>query len=873
MFISVFSVISVLLLKFNMQEKKTIYLVCNAHLDPVWLWEWEEGLAETLSTFRIAAEFCENYEGFVFNHNESLLYEWVEEYDHELFQRIKKLVREEKWHIMGGWYVQPDCNIPSGESIVRQILTAKKYFFDKFSVVPVVAANLDPFGHSRGLVQILKKSGYEGYLFCRPDIQTLGLSSQDFIWEGYNNSEIPAHLSTEHYNNPIGTAHKKIRKWIEENPDKEVGMIMWGIGDHGGGPSKEDLEAIDQLKTEFPEINIIHSTPEAYFQCLKQDNFESETLNPKPGTRNQELETRNPKLETKDTGLNPFAVGCYTSMAEVKKLHRKLENLFFSTERMVTNLYIQGLCDYPENQLKMAMKELLFCEFHDILPGSSISEVETCAVQRLNHGLQIINDVRAKAFFRMISGFQPCKDGEFPLFVYNPMPYDIDETVVCEFQPQQPNYEEGTVWVPELYNETGDKLNCQLEKQSCNILDDQRKRVVFKVNLKGSTMHRFSFYLKTVSDQKLCQYYDHEQELVFDNGERFLEIDKSTGLIKKYTVDGQDYLKEKAFFPVVMNDNADAWGMKVRNFRDQAGRFELLSPKESAEFAGVSIASLAPVRIIENGDIRTIVESLLGFNNSRMAIRYIIPKTGREIGIEIHVYWFEKDKFLKLSIPTTLKNAICLGQDMFGIKKNENTYDELVAQQWIGMFSIQDMALSIINDRTYGFDRTGGELRLSLLRSPAYAGHPVEGQKYIVRQDRFEPRIDQGYHVFRFWMNAGRSDERLERVNMESQIKNADLMAVSANPPGKDLKLFQGITISDPAVSLVALKKAEDDGSVIVRLFESTGERRKVKVRIPWFTYEIELEIDPFEIKSIAFDLGSFKWNEVDLLERNQGKG
>ena len=128
---------------------KKVYLLCNAHLDPVWQWTWEEGLAEALSTFRIAADFCEEFDGFVFNHNESLLYEWVEEYDPALFQRIEKLVESGKWHIMGGWYLQPDCNMPSGESMLRQILTGRRYFKKKFGQTPTTAINFDPFGHSR----------------------------------------------------------------------------------------------------------------------------------------------------------------------------------------------------------------------------------------------------------------------------------------------------------------------------------------------------------------------------------------------------------------------------------------------------------------------------------------------------------------------------------------------------------------------------------------------------------------------------------------------------------------------------------------------------------------------------------------------------
>ena len=228
-------------------KDQVLYLVCNAHLDPVWLWEWEEGAAEALSTFRFAAQLCEEFEEFVFTHNEALLYQWIEEYEPDLFVKIKELVKKNKWHILGGWYVQPDCNMPSGESFVRQILVGKRYFKNEFGVEPKTAINFDPFGHSRGLVQILKKAGYTSYLFCRPDHDWLLLPAEDFIWQGYDDSEILAHRATEHYNSPKGQAASRVQKWIRDNPDRAVGILLWGIGNHGGGPSRTDLIQLQKL--------------------------------------------------------------------------------------------------------------------------------------------------------------------------------------------------------------------------------------------------------------------------------------------------------------------------------------------------------------------------------------------------------------------------------------------------------------------------------------------------------------------------------------------------------------------------------------------------------------------------------------------------
>ena len=268
---------------------KTLYLINNAHLDPVWLWEWEEGAAEALSTFRTAARFCKEFEEFVFNHNEALLYKWIENYEPELFSQIQQLVKKGKWNIMGGWYIQPDCNIPSGESFVRQILLGKQYFKEKFGVEPKTAINFDSFGHTRGLVQILKKAGYTSYLFCRPDIKELTLPSDDFIWVGYDGSEILAHRARFHYNSERGKAGERVKKWMEENPEQKIGMLLWGIGDHGGGPSREDLEQLRELMSEKSGWEICHAGPEDYFKAL-------------------DLKVSELPRHTQD--LNPWAVGC-----------------------------------------------------------------------------------------------------------------------------------------------------------------------------------------------------------------------------------------------------------------------------------------------------------------------------------------------------------------------------------------------------------------------------------------------------------------------------------------------------------------------------------------------------------------------------------
>ncbi|MBM3312519.1 MAG: alpha-mannosidase, partial [Candidatus Aminicenantes bacterium] len=393
--------------------KLRVHLLANAHLDPVWLWEWPEGAGAALSTFRTAAEFCERDRTFVFCHNEAVLYEWVEEYEPSLFRRIQALVKAGRWNILGGWFLQPDVNMPSGESFVRQALLGKLYFQAKFGLDVRTAANLDPFGHTRGLVQILAKCGYEAYLFCRPDKNFLALPGDEFVWVGYDGSEVLALRAEAHYNSRGGWARAKVEDWLRAHPDKDLSLVLWGIGDHGGGASRKDLEDLKALRAEREDADILHSSADAYFA---------------------ELAARRDALPRVARDLNPWAVGCYTTMARVKQGHRKLENELFGAEKQAVAAAFQGLLVYPEAELREALRDLAFSEFHDLLPGSSIPTGEEGVLRTIDHGLEICSRVKARAFFALAAGEPRPPDGVIPILVYNPHPHRVRTTVECELQ-------------------------------------------------------------------------------------------------------------------------------------------------------------------------------------------------------------------------------------------------------------------------------------------------------------------------------------------------------------------------------------------------------------------------------------------------------
>ena len=830
--------------------RKKIHLVANAHLDPVWLWRWEEGAAEAMATFREAARLVSAYPGFVFNHNEALLYEWIQEYEPELFSEIQKLVATRRWHIMGGWFLQPDVNLPSGEALVRQILWGREFFRKYFGVEPRTAINFDSFGHSRGLVQILVKSGYDSYIFCRPSPVDLSLPAEEFIWVGFDGSEIMAARASAHYNSRLGQAREKVEDWIKSNPDKNLSLLLWGVGNHGGGPSRCDLEELQKLTRERKDYEIKHSTPEAFFRDLKRQK-------------------KSLPRWLKD--LNPWAVGCYTSMSRVKKGYRQLESEYFLTEKMATAAFFQGLMPYPEEELRQARRDLLFVQFHDILPGSAIKSAEEDALRTISHGLEILARLKARIFFLTASAEPEAKSGEIPILVFNPHPFPVSTLVEVEFQPHEMNWE-GGFWWPRLQID-GQPVVCQLEKEESNLNVEWRKKIVFEATLKPGEMHRFSCYLEKKEKRPQKELREENGFFHFHSPEIEATINCTTGLIDSLKIRGQEIFEPKAFEPLVMMDNADPWGMTVKSFREIAGRFELL-PAESYAWLRQGLSEpLPPVRVIEDGPVRTIIESVLGYNLSLLLLRYKLPKRGTEIEIEVLVYWQEKDRMLKLSLPTTFHEAWYLGQTVYGVEELPVDGRETASQKWVALISKnQDIALTCINDGLYGSDCCAGEIRLSLLRSPAYAADPVPERPMVV-QDRFIPRHDQGERLFRFWIKAGPVEERLALVEREALIHHERPLALPHFPSGKGKKFKPLLVLEDPVTVVPAVKKSESGNDLIIRIFEPTGMNRETVIHLPLFEVKKRIKLKPFELRTFRFNPEEKTFMECDLLERKKVKG
>lgn len=789
---------------------KKLHLLCNAHLDPAWLWRWNEGLAEAISTFRVAADFCEKYDGFVFNHNEALLYEWVEEHEPQLFERIKKLVKEKKWTIMGGWYLQPDCVMTSGESLLEQINLGQEYFMSRFGIKPDIAINFDSFGHSRGLEQILKLTGYKGYIFMRP-YEIKG----DFLWEGYDGSRIIAHGTVDGYNSLKGQALKKIQDNIKLQAS-DTGLCLWGIGNHGGGPSQEDLENINRLIS-TSDIEMIHSTADAYISEVNTDN-----------------------LKVIDKSLIPCMVGCYTSMVRIKQANRRLENKIAVTEKILN--YAQMLSDfqYDENELKKAKKALAFCQFHDILPGSAIRPVEEDSIQTLNYGEDITDKLYTKGFLKLCEGQKKAADGEISIMVFNPHPYEIEGEFEVGFMLQNQNWNEDEITLATVYDENGNELLTQNEKPESTFNLDWIEKVSFVGKIAPSSISRFNCKFTILKKDSLPQKEYDEKFISVSNERMNVVINRDTGLIDLYEIDGKRYIENSGKIEVY-KDNEDPWGMKVDSFKEYEGSFKLMSDKEANDFIGYPEENFSNVRVIEDGPVRMKVQAIFKYKRSVAVVEYTLPKNGVYIDVEVLMYSNETNKMYKYVIDTKL-NGTPYGETAFGCEELYNNESEAVYHKWCGIKEAEDSGLYIVNKGIYGGSFTNSTIKLSLLRTPIYSAHPI-GNRQIAPHNRFIKHIDMGERKFSFRITP-ESD-----IARQAQIYNEEPQLLSFFPSGDGSKSSSVIAIDNPHIILSSFKKKNNKYELT--LFNASPRENTAEISLLKYNKNIKIEFKKYEIKQI----------------------
>ncbi len=808
-----------------MKDRKshTVHMIGNSHIDPVWLWEWQEGSQTIRATFESALERLNEYPELVFTASSAAFHKWIEEIDEELFVKIQQKVKERRWCLVGGWWVEPDCNISGGEALVRQGLYGQKYFYEKFGVMAKVGFNPDSFGHNMMLPQILKKMGIDYYVFMRPHPHEKKLPANLFCWEAPDGSKVLAYRIPLSYAGPPGDLKEHIQKVSEAfKPDelKSLGRIMcfYGMGDHGGGPTRQNMESIRALRQQSVDDGprTIFSSPDSYFK---------------------EMSNKSLSLPAVKDEFQHHASGCYSVLSWIKKSNRKLENLLLAAEKffLMAN-YLNRNRAYPQAKLTSVWQMFLFTQFHDILGGVSIPEVYE-QVKSIHGEVENVSSQVINGAIQSIAG-KVNTDGEGKaLLIFNSTSFDRE--VPLELEYQWPTDKIGVV------DKDGTPVPSQTLRVSSTIPPGWRKRICFiaKVPAFGYTTYRLIPESVNILQGRMLSVTSH----FLENDWLRVEIDSKTGYLKRIydKRNHRDVLKGPGAIPVVIKDLSDTWSHNVFRFKDEVGRF-----------------SKATLKVLEEGSVRGKVRIKSNFHNSTLIQDVTLYRDLDIIEVKVVIDWHERQRMLKLSFPVNVAGPRATYQIPYGFIQRPCNGEEEPGLSWVDV-SDDDYGLSLVNDAKYSYDVESSDLRLTILRSPVYAHHAPK----VLDSGVDYQYIDQGEQTFTYMLipHKGNWQEALA-AKWAEDLNNPPVVLVEHCHKGRLPKEQSFIKVDKENVMVTALKKAEDTDDTVLRLYETRGESSETNVAL--FERSWKVQLNPCEIKTFLIPQDKrASVKEMNLLE------
>jgi len=776
-------------------KRYTVHMIGNAHIDSAWLWRWAESVEVCKATFRSALDIMNDDPDFTFTCSSAAHYHWMEQHAPEMFEEIRNRVREGRWEIIGGWWVQPDVNIPSGESFVRQSLYGQRYFWDKFGRTATTGYNPDSFGHTGTLPQILAKSGLDSYLFFRPGPHEKELPSGLFWWESPDGSQVLASRPADIYSFSGGLAETagRVEEAFAGMPEGATDVLcFYGVGDHGGGPTRETVAAISELRREPWMPRISFGTMEKFYSSVRESGAGLPVLRDE---------------------LQHHASGCYSVHSGVKRRNRKSEELLLAAEKIASFAAEVAGVDYDCAELERAWRSVLFNQFHDILAGTSIAPVYEDADEMYDDAERIAFGVLMAAMDAITSRIDTQGDGQ-PVVVLNPVAWARKSPVEIEMAWQ---HERESL---EIRDSDGDVVPFQYVRTS-NSAEHDRVRVAFIADV-PSLGYRVYRCVPVDGKGAASEEPGGSEQPVLENSFWRVELDARTGTISRLFDKrvGVEVFSGNAAVPVVINDMSDTWSHGVFEFHDEVGRF-----------------GDACVSVIERGPVRSVARIENRYEQSTIQQDLIIYEELPIIDCRVTVDWHEQRKLLKLVFPVNVKNPRATYQIPYGHIERPTDGEEEPAQQWIdvtgavegGAGEERTYGVSILNDCKYSFDVSEGTMSMTVLRSPPYALHDPNKEE----PDSVYEYIDCGVQRFAYslvphqgaWHDAG-------TVRRAAEL-NAPLIAVPAdNHAGELAGSMSFIGVEPENVALVVVKRGEASPDIVLRLYETAGKPTECKINL-----------------------------------------
>jgi len=771
----------------------TLQFTANAHIDAAWLWRKKETVEVCNKTFSSVINMFEARPDFTYVQSQAAMYEWMQKYYPDLFAKIKQKYDEGRWEIAGGLWVEPDCNLPSGESWSRQLLYAQKYFEKTFGKKAPIGWNPDSFGYNWNMPQFYLNAGIDAFI-----TQKIGWNDTNvfphrvFWWEGPDGSRILTYFPFGYVNtidNPYGLVDQL--RQFEANTSFKKLCVLFGVGDHGGGPSIEMMKKIDKLKEIDIYPNIEFNTAANYLEYLKQQDL-------------TDLPVWNSELYLE------YHRGTFTTQANTKKNNRESEVLLTNTEKFSSIASTLGK-KYVSEDIDDAWKIVMFNQFHDILPGSSIREVYFDAEQNYAEVKKIgsVNLNNALSFISRQINTSFINNGK-QITVYNPLSWKRTDIAAI----QLPEGDENDYAV---FNSEGDELPIQY-------LHTERysNQIIFLAKDVPSLGYKV-YELRNQKSSQNKSFLTYSDSFV-ENEFFKVELDASTGWVKQIydKKNDKNILSEEGNKLQLLEDKPTAW---------DAWNIGLTGVEYASTFRKIEIADAGNVMIklkayrdyLKPGAKK---EYPTEYFPSSFAEQDVVLYDGiNRVDFVTNIEWWEEKTMLKVAFPVSVKSDEASYEIPYAFIKRSTTLEkqwdkgkwEVPALRWADL-SADGYGVSLLNKNKYGYDIKGNVIRLSLLRSPKWP----------------DPTADRGNHSIEYSIYPHTGEANSGGTIKKGFEYNFPLLVSLTEPEKGDLpreKAF--VEINDGSVIITSIKRAMEDEAMIIQLYESEGRENNIVITLP----------------------------------------
>jgi alpha-mannosidase len=784
-------------------QQFTIRAVGNSHIDMAWLWPWTETVEVVRNTFNSVLDLMREYPDFKFTMSSARTYEWMQEKYPDIYHQIEQRVKEGRWEVVGGMWVEPDLNMPDGESLVRQILVGKRYFQKNFGVDVKIGWNPDSFGYNYQLPQIYKRSGMDYFvtqkLMWAHEFTTFPYKF--FWWQAPDGSRLLTYFPHD-YADPIDAEPlgSQVAQWMPsiygpKITDRPEMMHLYGVGDHGGGPTRVMLDHAEQLRapdTVFPKLEF---------------SFASEFFS--------DMEKKLPSMQvpTWDGELYfQYHRGVFTTQAETKRRIRRSEENVLNAEKFASLALLYGR-PYPQEVMTQTWKNLLFDHFHDIMPGSGIAVNYLDAKRNLENVDRAANDVTF-ASLRDIAAHMNTQGEGTPVMLFNSLSWP--RTEVSEIEVQLP----ASARQIEVVDSNGKAAEAQLLS-----IDSDTHRARFLLLSNTPPLGYQTYFVRGAASAAPAHSLLKATTDSLENEFIRVKIDPQTGCMTSL-------FDKKSGMEALAPAETDTGGPKdatcgnlLQTFVDKPKQWDAWNIDADFEKQQWDLDKTDEVKLVESGPLRSIIRVKNHFQNSTFVRDIILYAGVPRVDVKMEAEWHEKHILLKVAFPVSAHSDKATYEIPFGSVERPTTRNtpaeqaqfEVPAHRWADISDAKH-GLSLLNDSKYGYDAKGNVLRLSLLRSPEWP----------------DPHADEGHHEFTYSLYphaGGWKDGLTIRRGYELNYK---LIALPAGKHQGNLPAEHSfLQAKSDNVIVTAVKKAEDDNALILRFYEWAGKQSDVAIQLP----------------------------------------